>query len=162
MGDIEMMSDLLIGLLHGPQGGSPKIIDQYYEQYEQFEDEFPEQNRIKRLFIKTLEAIKRLFPEFAEVPRWGNRADYYSLFVAIGNLLQDHSLPRSSEGKIRKKLIEIAEEINERLEDPSADTSEPSKRYARAIEKGSNDKARRVDRHETLCGIIKPLLKEKK
>ena len=61
MGDIEMMSDLLIGLIHGPQGGSAKIIDQYYEQYEQFEDEFPEQNRFKRRFIRSLETIKRLF-----------------------------------------------------------------------------------------------------
>src|SRR5208282_5672846 len=139
MGDIEMMSDLLIGLLHGPQGGASKIIDQYYEQYEQFEDEFPEQNRIKRLFIRTLETIKRLFPEIAEVPRWGNRADYYSLFVAVGNLLEDHSLSRSSEPKIRNKLIKLAEDIDEQLEDPSADTSEPSKKYARAIEKASND-----------------------
>src|SRR5208282_2135392 len=121
-----------------------------------------EQSRIKRLFIKTLECIKRLFPEIAEVSRWGNRADYYSLFVAIGNLLQDHSLPHSSEAKIRKELVEIAEEINERLEDPSAETSEASDRYARAIEKGSNDKARRVDRHEALCGVIKPFLKKKK
>lgn len=161
VGDIEMMSDLLIGLLHGPQGGASKIIDQYYEQYEQFEDEFPEQNRIKRLFVRTLEAIKRLFPEIAEVPRWGNRADYYSLFVAIGDLLEDHSLSRSSEAKIRDKLIGFAKDIDEQLEDPSAETSELSKRYARAIEKASNDKARRADRHETLCRIIKPFLKKK-
>ncbi|HEV2436444.1 MAG TPA: hypothetical protein VG077_10640 [Verrucomicrobiae bacterium] len=61
-----------------------------------------------------------------------------------------------------KKLIKLAEDIDEQLEDPSADTSEPSKKYARAIEKASNDKARRADRHETLCGIIKPFLKVKK
>ena len=42
MADIEMMSDLIIGLLHGPQGGSARIIDGYYEQYEQYEDEFPQ------------------------------------------------------------------------------------------------------------------------
>src|SRR5207247_4055492 len=71
MADIEMMSDLLIGLIHGPQGGSAKIIDEYYEQYEQFEDEFPEKNRVKRLFDRTLDTIKRLFPEIADVPRWG-------------------------------------------------------------------------------------------
>ncbi len=55
MSDIELMSDLLIGLMHGPQGGSGKVIDTYYEQYEPFDDEFPEQTRITRLFNKTLE-----------------------------------------------------------------------------------------------------------
>lgn len=162
MADIEMMSELLIGLLHGPQGGSAKIIDQYYEQYEQYEDEFPEQNRIKRQFAKTLDTVKRLFPEIADVPRWGNRADYYSLFVAIGNLLRDHDLPRGSEKALVERLIEFAEEVDQRLEKPTAKTSGLSKKYARAIEKGSNDKARRMDRHEALAEIIKPFLRNKK
>ena len=75
MADIEMMSDLLIGSIHGPQGGSAKIIDQYYEEYEVYEDEFPEQDRVRRQFGKTLGTIERLFPSIADVPRWGNRAD---------------------------------------------------------------------------------------
>jgi hypothetical protein len=156
MADIEMMSDLLIGLLHGPQGGSAKIIDQYYEQYEPYEDEFPEQNRVKRQFAKTLEAIKRLFPTIADVPRWGNRADYYSLFVALGNLLREGNPTPRSEKALAGKLIDFAQEVDQRLEKPSARTSDASKRYARAIEKGSNDKARRVDRHEALAEIVKP------
>ena len=162
MADIEMMSDLLIALLHGPQGGSAKIIDQYYEQYEQYEDEFPEQNRTKRHFTKTLDTIKRLFPVIADVPRWGNRADYYSLFVAFGNLLRDHDLPRRSENALAKNLVKFAEDVDQRLERPTANTSEVSKKYARAIEKGSNDKARRMDRHETLVEIIEPFLRKKK
>ncbi len=54
MGDIEMMSDLLIGLLHGPQGGSAKIIDQYYEQFEIYEDEIPGHAKLESLFDRTL------------------------------------------------------------------------------------------------------------
>ena len=163
MADIEMMSDLLIGLLHGPQGGSAKIIDQYYEQYEQVEDEFPEQTRIKRLFSTTLDTIKRLFPDVANVPRWGNRADYYSLFVALGKLLQDHDIPsRTSEKQLADKLVKFAREVDQRLEKPTARTSEASKKYARAIEKGSNDRARRMDRHEALAEIIEPFLRKKK
>jgi len=162
MADIEMMSDLLIGLLHGPQGGSAKLIDQYYEQYEPFEEEFPEENRIKRLFAKDLETIKRLFPEIGEVPRWSNRADFYSLFIALGHLLQHHDLPTSAEKKLREQLCSFAEDVNKRLENPDAKTSAASAAYARAIEKGSNDKARRVDRHESLVGVIQPFLKEKK
>lgn len=162
MADIEMMSDLLIGLLHGPQGGSAKIIDQYYEQYEEFEDEFPDQNRIKKLFDKTIETIKRLFPRISDTSRWGNRADYYSLFVALGSLLINHDIPRKPEKRLSKKLMEFAGEVDRRLERSIADTSPSSRKYARAIEKGSNDKARRTDRHEALVEIITPFLKEKR
>jgi len=161
MADIEMMSDLLIGLIHGPQGGSAKIIDQYYEEYEAFEDEFPEQNRIHRQFVKTLQTIKRLFPDDIEYFRWGNRADFYSLFVAFGNLLSDHDLPRKSEKAVAKKLIAFARDVDRRLEgSAAAESSEVSTKYARAIEKGSNDKARRMDRHQALVAIISPFLTE--
>src|SRR6185369_15042361 len=71
MADIEMMSDLLIGLLHGPQGGSAKVIDEYYLDYEQYEEEFPEQNTTERRFTETHDTIKRLFPNIDGVPRWG-------------------------------------------------------------------------------------------
>jgi len=162
MADIEMMSDLLVGLMHGPQGGSAKIIDEYYETYEPFEDVFPDQNRIKRLFDKTLETVKRLFPEISDTSRWGNRADYYSLFVALGISLIDHDLPRKSERALSRKMIEFAGEVDRRLEKAAADTSEASRKYARAIEKGSNDKARRTDRHEALLEIIQRFLKAKK
>ena len=161
MADIEMMSDLLIGLIHGPQGGSAKVIDQYYEQYEQYDDEFPEQSRIKRRFSNVLETIKRLFPEIEET-RWGNRADFYSLFVALGTLFLFHTLQRKSEKKLAAKLVLFAEEVDERLELPTARTSVEAQKYARAIEKGSNDKARRMDRQEALVEVIQPFLRKNK
>lgn len=162
MSDIEMVSELLIGLLHGPQGGSAKNINDYYDKYEQFEDEFPDQSRVKRLFDKTLDAIKRVFPTIMDIPRWGNRADFYTLFVALGSVLQNHELPRTSEKGLREELLNFGSEVDERLKNPMARTSRASRKYARAIEKGSNDKARRTDRHEALVKIISPFLKEKK
>ncbi len=161
MADIEMTSDLLIGLLHGPQGGSAKIIDQYYEQYEQFEDQFPEESRVKRTFSRTRNVIERLFSDISET-RWGNRADFYSLFVALGDLLDKHDLSKTKERELREKLLSFASEVDKRLENPTARTSGSAGSYARAIEKGSNDKARRTDRHDALVGIIQPLLTEKK
>jgi Protein of unknown function DUF262 len=160
MADIEMMSDLLIGLLHGPQGGSAKIIDEYYERYEPFEDVFPDQSRVKRLFDKTLNTIRVLFPTISDTSRWGNRADYYSLFVALGSLLTDHRLPASHEKKLSKKLVKFATEVDRQLEGAPNGTSISAQSYASAIEKGSNDKARRTDRHEALVEIMKPFLKE--
>jgi hypothetical protein len=68
MADIEMMSDVLIGLIHGPQGGSARIIDQYYEEFERYEDEFPGQTKVHRQFSDTLSLIQRLFPNISDVP----------------------------------------------------------------------------------------------
>jgi hypothetical protein len=162
MGDIEMMSDLLIGLLHGPQGGSAKIIDEYYENYEAFEEEFPDETLITRLFQKALDTVKVVFPQIAEVPRWGNRADFYSLFVALSHLLRDKTLPAKNERALSRALSEFAIQVNESLEDPSAnDEDDPSFIYARAIEKGSNDKARRTDRHEVLTTLMEQFFRKK-
>jgi hypothetical protein len=63
---------------------------------------------------------------------------------------------------LSKKLVEFAIEVDRRLERPAADTSEGARKYARAIEKGSNEKARRTDRHEALSQLIEPFLKAKK
>jgi hypothetical protein len=162
MGDIEMMSDLLIGLLHGPQGGSAKVLNEYYEEYEEFDDdEFPDQTRFRRLFDQTLATIQRLFPHISETPRWGNRADFYSLFIAIGHLLKDHRIPKSSERQLSRKLVNFAEEVDRRIETPTARTSAAARSYARAIEKGSNDKARRTDRHEALINLLSPFVRRK-
>jgi hypothetical protein len=157
MGDIEMMSDLLIGLLHGPQGGSAKIIDQYYEQYEQYEDEIPGQAKLESLFDKTLNAIESIFPDLAKPPRWGNRADFYSLFQALGAMLRTHDL-KNRKKALAVELTEFAESVDASLENASVGTPRV-KKYARAIEKGVNDKARRSDRHDALTALLGPFIK---
>jgi Protein of unknown function DUF262 len=159
MRDIEMMSDLLIGLLHGPQGGAAKILDQYYQQYEQYDDEFPEQPGVERLFERTHSMIKSLFPKISEVPRWGNRADFYSLFVALGHQLKDYTIPKSKRLRVANRLVKFAREIDREVENPDTATNEQVQQYARAIEKGVNDRARRLDRHESLLELTNPFLK---
>jgi hypothetical protein len=160
MADIEMMSDLLIGLLHGPQGGSAKIIDEYYDQYETYEEEFPEQKRVTRNFAKALGTVEQLFPKIDDT-RWGNRADFYSLFVALGRPLQTHDLPKSKEKALGAKLLRFADEVSKVLGNPTARASKQARTYARAIEKGSNDKARRADRNDALTEVILPFLSVK-
>src|SRR4029450_13078065 len=74
--DIEFMSELLIGVLHGPQGGAAKDIDEYYERYEDFEDEFPGQKEAVRRFKQTLSDIKAVLPDIKKIPRWSNKTDF--------------------------------------------------------------------------------------
>lgn len=160
MGDIEYMSELLIGMIHGPQGGSAKIIDDYYEMYEGNEDEIPGQAKLRHRFDETLRAVKVLFPDISMVDRWSNRADFYSLFIALGALLEGYSVPKTVKPMVTA-LEKFASDVDKSLEHPNAAVSAGAKKYARAIEKGSNDKARRSVRHEVLIQLLSKFLKEK-
>ncbi|MDA8240807.1 MAG: DUF262 domain-containing protein [Nitrospiraceae bacterium] len=114
MTDIEFVSELLIGVMHGPQGGSAKIIDEYYKLYEDYEDQFPDQQRTQRLFDKTLKTVQAIFPDIKET-RWGNKTDFYTLFVAFASLFRSSDLPEKNIKDIRKSLDKFAKEVDVRL-----------------------------------------------
>ncbi len=153
MGDVEFVSELLIGVLHGPQGGSAKVIDDYYSQYEDYEDEFPEQRRAKRLFEDTLETVQEIFPNIKGT-RWSNKTDFYTLFVVLASLLRSHEFPASNVTQVRRALEKFAEEVNRRMADEEANVSKNAVEYVRAVEKGANDKKRRADRHLVLSDVV--------
>lgn len=155
MADIEMMSDLLIGIMHGPQGGAAKVIDEYYEQYEPLDEELPGQTKLKHQFQQTLELIGTLFPDISSAARWANRADFYTLFVAIGAAIKSGaSFSKSATKALAKSLEEFAEEVDSALQTPTAKAATHVKTYARAIEKGTNDRTRRKSRHEVVLKLI--------
>jgi hypothetical protein len=161
MGDVEFVSELLIGVMHGPQGGSAAVIDEYYRQYEDYEDEFPNQKRSHRLFDETLRTVQKILPQIKET-RWSNKADFYTLFVAIASLLRKFVLPDSQVSHIRKLLREFAKEIDERLANEEAKVSAGAIKYVRAVEKGVNDKKRRAYRQEALIKTINACFKVEK
>jgi hypothetical protein len=149
-GDVEFVSELFIGLMHGPQGGSTKVIDDYYAAFEEFRDEVPNQRQTERLFDQTLQLTRRLLSENADT-RWHNKADFYSLFIALGSLLREGRV-RDVKGT-REALGEFARKVDAAI-NLGAKASSGASRYARAIEKGSNDKKRRAVRHEILVKLL--------
>jgi hypothetical protein len=154
MKDLEFVSELLIGILDGPQGGAAKVIDEYYLQFEHFAEEFPQQKILKRRYAKTLNLIKALFPDIRKL-RWKNRTDFYSLFVVVAELLSSNELPTSQYSAFKKTLAAFAGEVEERISDDDADVSEDAAAYARAAVKGSSERSRRMDRHNALMDSIK-------
>lgn len=160
MRDVEFISELLISVLHGPQGGSAKVVDQYYQQYEDYDDEFPGQTKAKKLFGETLQTIQQVLPNIKQT-RWSNKTDFYTLFTGIASLLRTSRLPSAKVLLVRKALEKLAAEVDSRLADENARVSEQAIRYVRAVEKGANDKKRRADRHEVLVGMIKEYFQKK-
>ncbi len=161
MGDVEFVSELLIGVLHGPQGGSERIIDEYYKQYEDYEDEFPEQRRAHKLFEDTLATIQQILPDIKET-RWSNKTDFYTFFVTLASLLRTHELPKANTAKVKRSIVGFEKEIDRRLGDEEANVSKIAVDYVRAVEKGANDKKRRVDRQMALMNIVRGAFKEKR
>jgi hypothetical protein len=161
MGDVEFVSELLIGVLHGVQGGGPSIIDSYYRQYEDYEDEFPDQKRAHKLFDDTLRTIQDTLPKITDT-RWCNKTDFYTLFIAIASFLRNEAIPPAKQSSIKKSLEAFAKEIDQRLADKKAKVSQNAIDYAPAVEKGANDKARRANRHLAITKVIGQHLKHKK
>lgn len=155
MGDIEFISDLLIGLIHGPQGGSAKIIDEYYQRYEDYDDEFPDQPVIKDLFSRTLDTIQSTLPDIDQ-GRWRNKNDFYSIFVALGSRLRSAILKPEHQADLEAALISFGDEVDKIREDENAAVSAGAKRYFDAVEKGANDKSRRGERHLVLEDVLRP------
>lgn len=160
-GDVEFVSELLIGVLHGPQGGSSRTIDEYYSNYEDYDDEFPEQRIVRRLYGQSMEVIQRVLPSIKKL-RWSNKTDFYTLFVAIASLLREKRDILGSIRNIRAELETFAEEVAIRLGDEEATVSSNAVAYVRAVEKGANDKKRRADRHLVMRNILDPYFRERK
>jgi hypothetical protein len=161
MKDVEFMSDLLIGVMHGPQGGSAKVLDEYFARYEDYDDEFPDQKRTVRRFQQALKTVQALFPELAET-RWGNRTDFYTLFVAISALQVSSDVVARQIPHAREALQTFADQVNKRLANEKAHVPDEVIKYVRAVEKGANDKKRRADRHTTLLSLLQPYATDKK
>ncbi len=154
MKDIEFTSDLLIGVLDGPQSGNVKTLDDYYMRYEL--DESSDLLHIRRVFLRTLDTMQAMFPDI-KYTRWRNRSDFYSLFVALAGRLEFSKIgiPVS---RMRDTLDVFASEIK------SAQASEKPGRplkgpehvvdYIGAVRRGSSDRARRVARHRALEKVL--------
>lgn len=154
MKDIEFVSDLLIGVLHGPQDGKASVIDSYYEKYESFDDEFPKQKAVKRRFLETRYIIETIFPTLREQSRWRNRTDFYTLFVAIATHLRTARFSNRRTAALRRSLKAFAEDVDTRLADERARVSDHVIDYVRAVEKGANGKPRRAERHRIMMELL--------
>jgi hypothetical protein len=159
LGDVDFVSQLLIGVIHGPEGGSAGIVDEYYRTYEDYdlEEGIPDQRRARKLFDQTLGFVQQLFPDLPKGTdlRWGNRADFYSLFVAFAEIIREHDVPKERIlPELRVQLIKLSKDVDRRLADEETNVPADAIEYVRAIEKGVNDKARRADRHHILMRLI--------
>lgn len=153
MGDIEFVSDLLIGVIHGPQGGGPKIIDDYYQKYEDFDEEFPEQALARETFTRAWTLVKEALPDIAAT-RWRNKNDFYTLFVALSARLATQSFKAEHLPELTKALTSFAGQIDDLRKGALSKAGKNARQYFDAVEKGANEKSRRGERHNILLELL--------
>lgn len=159
MKDIEYMSELIIGILNGPQKGSPSAINEFYQQYGEYEDEFPDQKRAEQIFRRTLTIIQSCLPDIRDT-RWQNRTDFYTMFVCIASLLQESRELKDAK-QLGKAILSFGKDVDDLRAEKLKRPTKQLKTYLDAAEKGANDKKRRADRHLALLPIIDPYFVEK-
>jgi hypothetical protein len=159
MADVELMAELLAGAMYGPQGGSAKAIDETYAAFEDYETEFPGQRKAVVTFKRSFEATSTVVSDF-RTSRWGNKSDFYSLFVALAHFGRAGLLPLTARNRnlIRKSLDTFATQVEALLENEKARVPARVARYVRNIQRGANDKARRAERHASLLEVLDPIL----
>ena len=155
MRDIEFVSDLLIGVMHGPRSGSPKTLDDYYAAFEDYEPELPGELETKLRFSRALELIREIFPKLKST-RWANRSDFYSLFVAMAHLLRDQVLFSDGIAEAHNVLTGFEAKVKAYQDEEEVLAEGEVEDYVDAIRRGSTDQHRRGVRHQVLISIMSP------
>lgn len=98
--DVEFISELAIGFLHGPQN-KKQSLDKWYAVYEK---EFEESPYLELVFDKVLGELTQLLPSLHRM-RWRKKSDFYTLFLVLAD--HEKSLPLSSD----QRLV-VSEKLN--------------------------------------------------
>jgi hypothetical protein len=154
--DIEYVSELLVGLMHGRQN-KKQSLDAMFEKYELG---IPDKQKWLKRFEEARATIEELLPDLGKT-RWKGKSDFYSLFLVIDDLGQLGSIPKAKVPAASKVLRSFGGEVDKRLSKEHAQhrVSKRAAEYATAVEKAASDKDRREARHELLRELLKPFFK---
>ena len=87
--DVEFISELAVGFLHGLQN-KKQSLDRWYIAYE---GEFEQQARLESVFDKVMGELGQILPDMSKT-RWRKKSDFYTLFLVFA--AHATSIPLSS------------------------------------------------------------------
>lgn len=143
--DIEFVSELAIGYLHGPQNKKTSL-EEWYAVYETTYDEQP---AVASAFKDVLGELEAVLPDLAQT-RWRKRSDFYTLFLVFAQHENDLPLSREGRERARELLLRFAARVDRFLADPESKATAGTKRYAAAVERAATDLANRRIRRDAL------------
>lgn len=147
MADAELVSEIVICMIHGIQGGK-SYIKKYYEIYE---DEFPQEDRVTTQFNKIIDLIASIFPDNLSKTPFSRSPLFFSLNIALFDVVygigenftqKTKTIPSRSYQLINDLLMILGEEITR-----SAPSTEFEDLYNASTRRTTNLQERSI-RHE--------------
>jgi hypothetical protein len=149
MKDVEFTAQLLLLLERGPRGYSQDELDNEFTDRDLIWDKKSEIDSLFNQVVTNLKKIIDISEGNLTKTRFRNQADFYSLFGAVGVLLQENKLPPIEDTtKKLQQFIEVVEDGERRSDDADA------KDYYEAARGASTDTGPRKKRIEIIKSII--------
>jgi hypothetical protein len=151
MFDVEFISELAIGFLHGVQN-KKDVLDNWYQAYE---EEFDERRAVESLFRDVLGELKACLPDFGQT-RWRKKSDFYSLFLVFAAMNAQIPFARDVRDRIGCSLKQFAIDVDRFLRSPDENgtVSDSVKRYSAAVERAASDLGNRRIRRDELTILL--------
>ncbi|CAN5798746.1 hypothetical protein BH11BAC3_BH11BAC3_12070 [soil metagenome] len=147
--DVEFISELAVGILHGLQN-KKLSLDKYYELYER---EFPERSKLKEVFDVVLREIVFTIPLIPDT-RWSKKTDFYTLFLLLAKKREFLPLSQTTRERARNILYNFGENVDkfvtvEKQEGDNSTANPNIQQYALNL-RASSDLGARKKREEAL------------
>jgi len=149
--DVEYISELAVGVLHGPQN-KKNSLDRWYKIYEA---EFPDRHFLEEVFASVLGELAHVLPDLRHT-RWRRSSDFYTLFLVFADHVEDLPLNREERALAQGKLTAFGDQVSAFL---AADSGGKGKsavsKYAKAVARAATDLANRTERSKQLEAVLK-------
>jgi hypothetical protein len=151
--DVEYVSELAVGLLHGPQNKKGSL-EHWYAVYE---ESFEEERDVRSAFDRVIGETDQLLPELKST-RWSKKSDFYTLFLTLARFGERLPFARDERESVRAALMNFAHRVDSLIENPELETSPEVKRYTAAVARAASDLGSRRVRQDILKEVIEGAL----
>jgi hypothetical protein len=155
MTDVEFISELMVGLMAGPQN-KKLTLDDYYVDYE---SDWEDHAFWKRHFKNTREIVDELVGE--RLGGWRGKSEFYTLFLVVGDLLYAGARFDDDDTiAVSKTLKRFRADVDQAKKRDNAKTFPPSiEQYSEAVTRAATDLSRRATRDRVLRKRISSALR---
>ena len=124
--DIEYISELVAAFLFGLQNKKAKL-DEYYAD---FEEEFPDKDRVETAFDTILRELQGIY-SWPTPLRWSRKVDFYTLFLVLGERVSEMPFDRAQRDELFTQLTEFSESVDSILS--TGEEHQEVGRYTKAV-----------------------------
>jgi hypothetical protein len=107
--DAEFVGELVMGIMTGITKRDEDLMDKFYKDYD---DDFPKESEVKQAFGRTKHKIDEIMGQELRATRWNQKSEFYSLFMAVYELMKDYHFPPEKYNGMKDRLCEFSGEID--------------------------------------------------